>query len=77
MYEPPVFADDCSCFSVFTFLTVIVVCLFHGSSLLQGTHTLSPHHRQSARSHTGEFNLVVGIVCYKNFLSIDVVLYFL
>ena len=54
-----------SCFSVFTFLTVIVLCLFHGSSLLQGTHTLSAHHRQSARSHTGEFNLVVGIVCYK------------
>ena len=54
-------------FSVFTFLTVIVVCLFHGSSLLQGTHTLSAHHRQSARSHTGEFNLVVGNVCYQKY----------
>ena len=54
-------------FSVFTFLAVIVFCLFYGSSLLQGTHTLSAHHRQSARSHTGEFNLVVGNVCYKKY----------
>ena len=38
----------------FYFLTMIAICLFYWSSLLQGTHTLSPHHRQSARSHTGE-----------------------